>query len=190
MSIAFYISIKHSLDFKTHECPLFTNNIYFTTFWWIVSVRYTHNYNLSDGNANDKTRMRLIVIRFSLNCHPFCCLSNCQPNQTIIIFFRVVSTLASLPKTIILFSVHICVSSVLMSSCNALHLSVCSHVYLFSFNCWNDPAGRELKFIMSCHRLILCGNGPKSQHRNTAITKHTDIRLLIYWFWISFQHRN
>lgn len=87
MSIAFYISIKHSLDFKTHECPLFTNNIYFTTFWWIVSVRYTHNYNLSDGNANDKTRMRLIVIRFSLNCHPFCCLSNCQPNQTIIIFF-------------------------------------------------------------------------------------------------------
>lgn len=55
-----------------------------------------------------------------------------NPTEQSSFFFRVVSCFS---QTIILFSVHICVCSVLMSSCNALHLSVCSHVYLFSFNC-------------------------------------------------------
>lgn len=74
----------------------------------------------------------LCVCMFVILFFSILSLSRCQPNQSF--FCRI------FPVPIILFPISIIFFHV--------EIVVCIHVYLVSFNCWNDPAGRKTSF---CH---------------------------------------
>lgn len=126
-------------------------------------------------------RMRFIVKRFSSHSPFALLLSNCrtQPANHHSLY---VSSFVSF-RDPLSFSIFLNCCLLLLFR-YALHLTVCSHVYMFFFQLFEmiqllvEP---EFIIISFFWNILFVKMGPKS-HLN-IILKHTDIRLHIYW-WI------